>query len=112
MNLIQKNKTQHPFKRKPLEEDIEQWNLRFPFDYQWRLKYKVAFGSPQHRAMDFFDMRFDILEERYIQALQLSIKDSSESQKQLLKHQRVHDQISDDEFENLDISSFNDKTVK
>lgn len=36
---------------------------KFTFDYWWRKKYNIAFGSPQHREMNFIDMFIEYKEE-------------------------------------------------
>lgn len=40
-----------------------QWNLSYPIDRWWRNKHKVAFNSPEHRVVSFFDMRFEYEED-------------------------------------------------
>jgi hypothetical protein len=42
---------------------VYQWNLSYPIDRWWRNKHKIAFNSPEHRAVSFFDMRFEFDED-------------------------------------------------
>lgn len=38
---------------------VRSWNLRYPIDKWWRLKYNVPFNSPQHNATSLLDMRIE-----------------------------------------------------
>jgi hypothetical protein len=107
-------KTEHPFRRKGIIADIEEWNLMFPFDYVWRKKYKIPFGSIEHRSMSLFDIRYDILEERYIRNISIDKRNIETNKNKLLKRMKVQEveEISDEEFDNLDLSKYNDIVVK
>lgn len=52
-----------------LDNGVERWLKRFPIDLWWRRKYNVAYGSPQHRAMSFFDQLQEYREELTLQRL-------------------------------------------
>lgn len=53
-------------KRQQLESSVDrfifQWH-DFPFDYWWRKKYRVPFGSAAHREMSFVDMYIEYRED-------------------------------------------------
>ena len=48
-----------------VEHFLLDWHL-FPIDYWWRKRYHVAFGSSQHREMNFIDMFIEWSEELQI----------------------------------------------
>lgn len=95
---------------------IFRWH-EFPFDFWWRKKYHVPFGSAIHREMSFIDMyvewREDLimnrsLEEQYDgwteedeKALGLKSDDTT-----VVK--MTQEQIEED-YENLDLESFDEK---
>lgn len=43
------------------------WNTLFPFDYWWRQKFNVPFGSPTHLAMSLWDEAAEYEQERWVQ---------------------------------------------
>lgn len=53
--------------KKRLKDFISSWNFKYPYDYLWRKKYNVAFGSKQHLEMSHVDMVIDLYEEHLIQ---------------------------------------------
>ena len=47
------------------QEEIDKFIFKwhdFPFDYWWRKKYKIPFGSQAHREMNFIDMYIEYRE--------------------------------------------------
>lgn len=99
-NLLQKNE---------LIEQIESWNIKFPFDHAWREKYKIPFGSQQHRSMSFFDIKFDIVEGRYFEEIKNKILHKVKPSEQLLKSKVVNlarKKDIDSDFDNLDLSQY------
>lgn len=102
----------NPFDSPGLMRDIESWNGKFPFDLLWRMKYKIPFGSPEHRQMEFFDIKYDILEERYIQYISSVKKYGDENQKQLLKKQKleeIDEEQNQKDFDDLDLDQFDEQ---
>lgn len=100
-----------------LTEFVYQWSLAFPIDRYWRNKHKIAFNSPIHREVSFFDMRFeyeeDLIferskEEEYIPNTgswlkESALKDEDENlteEEKIVKYKK--------EFEDLDLSQYND----
>lgn len=104
-------KKSNPFSGSEIEKRITDWNLKFPFDYHFRTKYNIPFGSETHRQMDFFDMKFDIFEERYFNYISEKNKNKVKSSKQLLKSKvlKASEKMSEEEFEDFDLSAFDDK---
>lgn len=47
-----------------IDELVRQWNYRFPVDYWWRKKHKIAFNSPEHRKSNFWDQLFEYYEDK------------------------------------------------
>lgn len=103
---------------------ILEWNQRYPFDRYIRKKYNILFGSPEHRALNFIDMSIEFKED-------IIIKHQEEEQERLKERDWYNEGLSatkqigvnkeerktvkmtkkelDKEFENLDLSKFNDK---
>lgn len=51
------------------DRGVERWLSQFPIDLWWRRKYRVAYGSPRHRAMSFFDQLHEYREEVLLQRM-------------------------------------------
>lgn len=100
------------------QEEIDKFIFKwhdFPFDYWWRKKYKIPFGSQAHREMNFIDMYIEYREEfllnkaidEYDKSIsnredeELGLKDGSEKRVIKMTKQEI-----DDDFENLDLSQF------
>ena len=98
-----------PFQQSDVISSIEQWNVNFPFDHAWREKYKIPFGSTKHREMSFFDVKFDIIEERYFEKLRNTSLQKPTNKMQLLKNKVTELSIAKDtekDFDDLDLSEF------
>lgn len=100
------------------QEEIDKFIFKwhdFPFDYWWRKKYKIPFGSQAHREMNFIDMYIEYREEfllnKAIEEYDKSVSDREDkelglkdgSEKRVIKMTK---QEIDDDFENLDLSQF------
>lgn len=88
-----------------LRKFIIQWNNNYPIDFLWRKKYGVAFGSPEHRQMSFLDMMFDLEEEIMMNNLY-----KKREQNSIENVNKNKNEISDYDFDNLDVSKFNNLT--
>ena len=42
-----------------IKDIVYHWNYKYPVDYWWRRKHKVAFNSAEHRAFNFWDQIFE-----------------------------------------------------
>ena len=92
----------------------------FPFDYWWRKKYHIAFGSSAHREMSFIDMyiewREDMIVSRSLEKLQEHEEGWTEEDEMALGLKGkptnvVHmsqEEIEED-YENLDLENFNNE---
>jgi hypothetical protein len=95
------------------------WSVQFPIDRWWRDKHKVAFGSPEHRAMSLLDMRFEF-EEDEIFRKNKRIKDYVPNKGEWMKPEVITDSDANltqeekfvkykEEFSKIDLSQYNDK---
>lgn len=103
---------------------IQAWEAKWPFDRYIRKKYNILFGSPEHKALNFIDMAIEYSEERLLElaeqksmrldetnyetklAHELPAKDENQPKQKVIKMTRKE---VDEEFENIDLSQFNDK---
>lgn len=53
-----------------IQEFVRQWNYRFPVDYWWRRKHKVAFNSREHRISNFWDQMYEFHEDAMYKSFQ------------------------------------------
>lgn len=105
-------------KKNNAQEEIDKFIFKwhdFPFDYWWRKKYKIPFGSQAHREMNFIDMYIEYREEfllnKAIEEYDKSVSDREDeelglkdgSEKRVIKMTKRE---IDDDFENLDLSQF------
>lgn len=109
-------KTKNNNLRRDLRTFIINWNKKWPIDFWWRKKYNVPFGSEKHRQADFIQMYLDYEEDKMMRKIYESKIESpkdSRFEEQFKKsgvgEGMTQDQI-DDDFENIDLSSYN--TVK
>ena len=106
-----------------LQKFILQWNARWPFDYYIRKKHGIIFGSPAHRALNFIDMAVEYAEENVLShedeksmrlnernfEQKLGIKNEVTDENQApVKPMRMSQKQIVEEFENIDLSKFND----
>ena len=83
---------------------IFEWNMTCPVDRWWRKKHNVAFGSPQHRASSFINQYFEYLEDKMFSELY------KEPEKEWIKTKQLTQAEIDKEFDDIDLSKFNDIT--
>lgn len=86
---------------------IFNWH-EFPFDYWWRKRYNIPFGSPTHREMNFIDMNIEYQEELLLNDImeQEDIEEDIDlgiNGKEIVK---LSKQEIDDDYDNLDLSNF------
>lgn len=111
--------------KKGLKSDFSdfviRWNFHYPIDFWWRKKYGVSFGSKKHRSMSHVDMLIDFVEGVELRRWKRSSRDkelqdtlASLGQPSNLNREviRLSKKDIDDEFANLDISQFDNSTVK
>lgn len=98
---------------------IEQWASQYPYDFLWRKKYNVPFGSDQHKNTTHIQMLIDLYEDRFYKNL-IKMQDSHYFDESKLEEVRtgtsgksvvvsMSQSEIDEEFDKLDLSQFNDK---
>lgn len=85
---------------------IFNWH-EFPFDYWWRKRYNIPFGSPTHREMNFIDMYIEYQEELLLNEI-VSEEDNEDIVLGNNDSEVVHlsKQEIDEDYDNLDLSKF------
>lgn len=92
---------------------IFQWH-DYPFDFWWRRKYHVPFGSAAHKEMSFIDMVIEWREEAIVnRAITEDTLDWTEEDEENLglksaqdREVRMSQREIESDYENLDISQF------
>ena len=85
---------------------IFNWH-EFPFDYWWRKRYNIPFGSPTHREMNFIDMYIEYQEELLLN--EIAVEEDNEdvvlgnNDNEVVK---LSKQEIDEDYDNLDLSKF------
>lgn len=86
---------------------IFNWH-EFPFDYWWRKRYNIPFGSPMHREMNFIDMYIEYQEESLL--TEIIYKEDIEEDIDLGINEneivKMSKQEIDEDYDNLDLSKF------
>ena len=97
--------------KKTIKDDIVHfifdWHV-FPFDYWWRKKYNVPFGSKQHREMNFIDICIEYQEDFLLNKSQSEYDDSDEELGISSSEDVIKPTIEeiDNDYDNLDLSKF------
>lgn len=79
---------------------LDGWHSRFVLDYWWRKKYKVPFGSEQHRQMSFIDMYIEYIEDVKIRKYQERLENEKSGIGDMTQEE------IDDDYENLNLANF------
>lgn len=92
--------------RADVDTNINFWH-QFPFEWWWRKRYDVPFGSEQHRSMSLIDMYFEYVEtlrmnkiEKTVDEEEIELTESGEEVVNMTQGE------IDKEFEELDLSQF------
>lgn len=64
-----------------LQEEIEKWNGKWKYDFWFRRKYNIPFGSQQHREANQIDISFEYFENRLYEKTIKKIDDDKEKEK-------------------------------
>lgn len=118
MNLRKINELDRNYNPTKISLDInryvEKWNRDFPWDYWWRKKNKVSFGSRQHREMDLIDMLIEYVEEKYMERRAKKLEEENEMKEDSdlgLEIGKTNLKMSvkqtDEAFEKLNLEEFN-----
>lgn len=101
--------------RKEISKFIINWNDKFPIDYWWRNKYKIPFGSEQHRQSDFIKMFIDYEEEKMINEYvdknkpKENVEDEEFENIETNSGKKMEQREIDDAFDNIDLDKFSKK---
>lgn len=71
-------------KRPKIREYVLEWNNKYPWDYRWRRKNGVAFGSERHLSTSFLQMKIELIEDQ-------------EYEKAIEKFKKRHENVQEDE---------------
>jgi hypothetical protein len=108
--------------REKIQDDILHRMRKHPVDLAWRKKYNIPYGSPQHLCMSRLDMFIDLEEDRLLKemleendtvreeefgSVDESLYNSGDEKKQIL---RISKKDVDTEYDNLDLTQFNNAT--
>lgn len=110
MAEIQLNKI--PTLEQRVDDFLSDWH-KFPFDYWWRKKYNIPFGSSKHREMNFIDMFIEWREEKEIlKAIDKLDRDDEERENEELglsvensRTIKMSSKEIDEDYENLDLTN-------
>lgn len=89
-------------------DEISRWNTRFRYDFWWRQKHGIAFGSPEHRAANQIDISFEYFESRMYEK---AITDYREEKKKRKEYEKTgmwikeSTEVSDDLWNKLDMNT-------
>ena len=82
----------------------------FPFDYWWRKKYHIPFGSSAHREMSFIDMyiewREDMIVNRSLEQAEQQEEEELGMSSASTNVVKMSQQEIEDDYENLDLEKF------
>jgi hypothetical protein len=106
-------KTQQPLKEQ-INNFINNWNNKYPIDLWWRKKYAISFGSEEHRKMTHLQMYIEYIESEKLRQYVnkgKSSKDSNDGDEYFndKKIDLKEEKEIDDEYDNLDLSTFDRK---
>lgn len=94
-----------------------EWSNDWPYDYWWRKKHKIAFGSEEHLKTNPIDQRLEFEEDKLHNEFRTDKRqeeyDYYRQTGQVLKPQPRFNKMSKDEeefiYDNIDLSAFDDK---
>ena len=94
-----------------LKSFIIRWNNDHPLDKGFRDKYKIAFNSPKHRSINQFDILCEYIENALIKEFEEKVEKELKQKEQFGKgiwlNDNITEEVSEDLFDKLDISSLN-----
>jgi hypothetical protein len=98
-------------KKTTLRDYIIGWDNNHPYDYFWRKKHNIPFGSERHLAMSFIDMKIELLEDVIYHNFLIEIRENNKINKEKLLNPLKREPImtkeeEDAEFENLNLEDF------
>ncbi len=103
-----------------INDFIEKWNAKYPYDRWWRKKYNIPFGSKIHKETSHIDMAIEYKEDIYFKQLndrkdfdelkvdKRSLISEMVALKQLKSNRMPSKKEIDKDFDDLDLSDFDD----
>lgn len=97
---------------KDIRSFMIRWNNENPLDKKFREKYKIPFNSPQHREINQLDILAEFIEDEIFNEFEAKIyrdieKEENYSKGQWLREQDSPEEVNQNLFDKIDISSFN-----
>ena len=84
-----------------LRRFVYSWNNRFPIDYWYRQKHRMAFGSVAHRESSFIDQLVEFCEDSMINIKKVDKIVYKPDKGEFLKKRKFTEKEIDDLFEKL-----------
>lgn len=99
-----------------MKQLLIQWNNSFPLDRVYRQKYKIPFGSEEHRRINQIDVYYDWLEDKLFQDYHQELLEDAERkeayEKDGILNKEAEKEIEEgleDVFDSLDVTQLNEK---
>lgn len=104
------------FKQGFWQEDFDRfvfdWNVKFPLDRWYRVKYGIRFNSKEHREVSFLDILFEYNEKQLYDRINKKEDYTPNKGEFLKKKKRMEKRLTMDEvkreFEQIDLSKYDD----
>ena len=98
-------------KKTTLRDFIIDWDNKHPYDYFWRKKHSIPFGSEKHLTMSFIDMKIELLEDVIYHNFLIEVRENNKINKEKLLNPIKRIPImtkeeEDAEFENINLEDF------
>lgn len=98
-----------------IDNFIEQWNNKYPYDRWWRKKYNVSFGSELHKQCSFISMAIEYKEDMYFYKKSEEENEGFDEEVDNTKStsgkkvSKMNKKEIDQEFNDLNLDDFNEK---
>lgn len=102
-----------------LQQRLDEWHSKYPWDYLWRKKHNIAFGSKEHLESNFLFMKLDLMEDEKLELFKKRIiidKDlQSLDDSKVLKQSKIKqftDAELDSVFDDIDLNDIDNLLSK
>lgn len=92
-----------------LNDFTKDWNNKWRYDYWWRQKHNIAFGSEQHRQMNPIDVAFEYFENKLVIDVKNDLDKKEENEKLLKQGTWIKEKesiITDELWDKMDWKNF------
>lgn len=98
-----------------IKDFVSEWNIKYPYDFWWRKKHSVPFGSEKHLSMNHIYMVVEYVEDMFYEKLREAENDEEkelynsvlstegEGVKQVVK---MNKKELEQEFDNINLNDF------